>query len=58
MLSKVSTFSGTDHKFLRVDLYTNQEHVFFGELTFYPDSGFSQFNPSEIDEILYKQVAN
>ena len=35
---------------LRVDLYNiNQEHIVFGELTFYHGSGFEKFYPEEWD---------
>ena len=33
--------------FLRVDWYIAQEKLFFGELTFFPLSGYGQFIPSE-----------
>ncbi|MBR3255373.1 MAG: glycosyl transferase [Clostridia bacterium] len=38
--------------FIRVDLYEVNNKVFFGELTFYPSSGFEGFNPDEWDKIL------
>lgn len=31
--------------FIRVDLYYVQDRIFFGELTFYPLSGFGEFSP-------------
>ena len=33
--------------FLRVDLYEINGDVYFGELTFYPASGFGHFTPPE-----------
>ena len=36
-----------DIPFLRVDLYVIGSSVYFGELTFYPASGFGQFRPIE-----------
>jgi len=36
--------------FVRVDLYAVQGHVFFGEMTFYPDSGFDANLLPETDE--------
>ncbi len=33
--------------YVRVDLYSVEGKVFFGELTFYPDSGLSPFSPDE-----------
>ena len=38
--------------FVRVDLYLIEDRVYFGELTFYPWSGYVQFNPDEFDYIL------
>ena len=35
--------------FVRVDLYAVQNDVFFGELTFYPASGYGHFTPDEWD---------
>lgn len=35
--------------FVRVDLYDVNNKVYFGELTFYPSSGFEGFNPEEWD---------
>lgn len=41
-----------DIPFLRVDFYEINERVYFGELTFYPASGFEKFKPEEYDKIL------
>jgi len=38
--------------FVRVDLYIIEGKVYFGELTFYPSSGFEGFKPPEWDEKL------
>lgn len=38
--------------FIRVDFYEINERVFFGELTFFPGSGFEEFTPEEYDEFL------
>lgn len=38
--------------FLRVDFYEVEKKVYFGELTFYPGSGFESFQPKEWDDIL------
>ena len=35
--------------FVRVDLYNNDGEIYFGELTFYPWSGYVQFDPDEFD---------
>lgn len=41
-----------DIPFVRVDLYEVNGKIYFGELTFYPSSGFEGFNPVEYDKIL------
>lgn len=38
-----------DFPFVRVDLYNIKGRIYFGELTFYPWSGYVQFNPDEFD---------
>lgn len=38
--------------FVRVDLYEIEGRVFFGELTFYPSSGFEGFKPKKYDKVL------
>lgn len=35
--------------FVRVDLYSVKEGIYFGELTFYPASGYGHFTPDEFD---------
>lgn len=37
--------------FLRVDFYIIENKIYFGELTFFPASGMSKFEPKEWDEI-------
>lgn len=38
--------------FVRVDFYEQGDRVLFGEMTFYPGSGFEEFDPEEWDERL------
>lgn len=38
--------------FVRVDLYSVKEGIYFGELTFYPASGYGHFTPDEFDYTL------
>jgi hypothetical protein len=38
-----------DFLFVRVDLYLIKEHIYFGELTFYPGSGYENFIPDDFD---------
>jgi hypothetical protein len=40
------------YPFLRVDLYNLKGVLYFGELTFFPDSGFCKFIPEQWDEHL------
>src|SRR5699024_7450366 len=49
MLSYAEKLS-KDMPFVRVDLYEMKEKIMFGELTFYPASGFEGFSPSEWDK--------
>ena len=39
-----------DFPYVRVDLYSVEGKVYFGELTFYPWSGYVQFTPDEADK--------
>lgn len=43
-----------DIPFVRVDLYNVKGKVYFGELTFYPASGFGIFTPESVDFVLGK----
>jgi hypothetical protein len=40
---------GEDFDFVRVDLYSLGDRIYFGELTHYPESGFGLFTPREYD---------
>ena len=40
--------AGTE--FVRVDFYNAGDRVYFGELTFFPNSGYGTFTPSEWNE--------
>lgn len=39
-------------KFVRIDLYVVNDKEYFGEITFYPNSGFGKFAPNEWDKKL------
>lgn len=41
-----------NHFFLRVDFYEMNDKVYFGEITFYPASGFGRFTSEEWDKTL------
>lgn len=45
-----------DFKYVRVDLYTVGNKIYFGELTFHPGSGWEYFIPSECDLELGKKL--
>jgi hypothetical protein len=38
-----------DFSFVRVDLYSVKKKIYFGEMTFYPGSGYESFVPDEFD---------
>lgn len=46
---KVAEILSADFPFVRVDLYYISGHVYFGEMTFYPWSGYVRFHPEEFD---------
>lgn len=48
----LAEYLSTPFKFVRVDFYEIGNKVFFGELTFYPGSGFEEFTPEEYDYML------
>lgn len=41
-----------DFPFARVDLYSINGKIYFGEITFYPWSGYMEFEPDEFDFVL------
>lgn len=41
-----------DFPFVRVDLYNVNGHIFFGELTFYPNSGYKTYHPNSFNAYL------
>lgn len=43
-------------KFVRVDLYDINNKIYFGEMTFYPSSGFDSTRTIECDEILSSKL--
>lgn len=49
-LKELASKLSRDFPFVRVDLYDCGDKVYFGELTFYPASGFGQFTPDNWDE--------
>lgn len=51
---KIAEKLSEDFPYVRVDLYNISGKIFFGELTFYPWSGYVQFEPDEFDYELGK----
>lgn len=49
---KIASILAKDIEFLRVDLYQTLEGIFFGELTFYPNTGMGTFTPNDWDSKL------
>ena len=45
-----------DFPFARVDLYSLSGKVYFGEITFYPWSGYMEFEPDEFDFVLGEKL--
>ena len=41
-----------DIPFARIDFYNVNKKIYFGEITFYPASGFGQFSPSDYNNVL------
>lgn len=41
-----------DFPFARIDLYLIKDKIYFGEITFYPWSGYMEFEPDEFDFVL------
>lgn len=52
---EVASILSKDFPFVRVDLYNVNGKIYFGELTFYPTSGYGKFTPDSFDYELGKQ---
>lgn len=48
-MKRVAAQLSADFPFVRVDLYNVKGKIYFGELTFYPSSGYGKFHPDEFD---------
>lgn len=46
---RVASVLSADFPFVRVDLYNIKGKVYFGEMTFYPSSGYAPHNPDDWD---------
>ncbi|MEG2050942.1 MAG: ATP-grasp fold amidoligase family protein [Oscillospiraceae bacterium] len=49
---ELAEFLSKDNIFSRIDFYEIDNQLYFGEITFYPGSGFEEFSPSEYDLLL------
>ena len=49
---EISNILAADFPFVRVDLYNINTDIIFGELTFYPWTGYVTFNPDTFDYLL------
>lgn len=49
-MKKLACELSAGYPFVRVDLYNTGDNIYFGELTFYPASGFGHFTPDCWDE--------
>ena len=49
-MKKLARKLSKDYIFLRVDFYEINKKIYFGELTFYPGSGYIPFEPKEYDK--------
>ncbi len=51
-MKRIAAQLSEEFPFVRVDLYNVGEKVYFGELTFYPSSGYGSFKPDSFDSLL------
>ncbi len=51
-MTEIAVALAGSYDFMRVDLYSVDEDVFFGELTPYPSSGLERFRPGSFDSQL------
>lgn len=49
---KLSSILSKGSPFMRTDFYVIKDKIYFGEITFYPESGFGKFIPEKYDKIL------
>lgn len=47
---------GGDFPFVRIDLYQVMDKIYFGEMTFYPWSGYENFMPLEFNYIMGEKI--
>lgn len=47
LMKKLANELAAEFPFMRVDFYESGNRLYFGEMTFYPNSGFEHFDPEE-----------
>ncbi len=55
-MKKIAKILAKESAFLRVDFYEVKGNLYFGELTFYPASGFGEFTPDKYNLIIGKML--
>lgn len=58
-LEQMLTLAGLlaqDFPFLRTDFYSIEDKLYFGEMTFFPESGFGKFEPEKYEETLGEKI--
>lgn len=48
-MKQVAEKLSEDFPFARIDFYNIKEKIYFGEITFYPWSGYVQYTPDSFD---------
>lgn len=57
LMQEIAQALSKNTPFSRIDLYEVNEKVYFGEITFYPASGFGTFSPSNYNMILGDMIS-
>lgn len=52
LMKKMASELSKGIPFVRIDFYDINNHIYFGEITFYPASGYEKFEPKEWDKKL------
>lgn len=53
---EISNILSKDFPYVRVDLYSFNNAIYFGELTFHPGAGLESFIPSQLDKQYGKKL--
>ena len=56
-MKDIARILSKDFPYVRVDLYNIQGKILFGEMTFFPESGYYRFIPDDFDYILGKKFS-